>query len=170
MSPLPPLPSSSSPQRFALLSSTRYLLWLALACAALLGAFATLPWLRLSALVAAGVLIGLSALSLRYRPTLVVDDEGYAVESAGRRRFSVAWSAVQHVRHDPAEQALYIDCGVPAHNLLLPPQAGYAFGFEQRDVLYQRLLSYVGERAEIVARLDGSAAPTTAKADATAKR
>ena len=165
-----PPSSPSSPQRFALLSSTRYLLWLALGCAALLGVFSTLSWLRLSAIVAAIALVGLSALSRRYRPTLVVDDEGYAVESAGRRRFSVAWSAVQHVRHDPAEQALYIDCGVPAHNLLLPPQAGYAFGFEGRDVLYQRLLSYVGERAEIVARLDDSAAPAAAKADGAAKR
>lgn len=144
----------SPPQRFPLLSSNRYLYWLALICAGLLVGLATPRWLRLSALLFAAALGGLAVLWRRYRPVLILDSQGYAVESAGRRRFEVAWSAVRGVRHDPAERALYIDCGEPAHNLFLPPQSGYAFDFERRDALYALLLQQVGDRAEIVARLD----------------
>lgn len=153
MSP-PPAVAPASSQRFPLLSSNRYIFWLALLAAPLLAAFATQRWLRLLSFVFVVGLVGCAAVWRRYRPVLVVAPEGYAVESAGRRRFSVTWSAVRHVRHDPAERALYLDCGEPARNLLLPPLSGYAFSFARRDALYELLLSYVGDRAEVVARLD----------------
>lgn len=150
----PPPPPLTSPQRFALLSSNRYLFWLALVGGPVIGLIATQPWLRLTAVVFTAFLLGFAALWPRYRPTLVIDATGYAVEAGGRLRFSVPWSKVRHVRHDPSERALYLDCGEPAHNLLLPPLSGYAFSFEHRDALYQLLLSHVGEGAEVVARLD----------------
>ena len=149
------------PQRFALLSVNRYLLPIALLCAAGLCALAPQTWLRVSALSAALLLLGLHVLSRRRRPLLVLDESGYAVEVAGVRRFFVPWTAVTRVLHDPSEQALYLDCGDPGRNLLLPPVAGFAFTFEHRDDLYRRLLSQVGDRAQLVDRLDQPPPPAT---------
>lgn len=143
-----------SPQRYALLSANRSLLPIALLCAGALIALSGALWLRLSAAAAAVLLVGLQAWARRRRPVLVLDDSGYAVEVAGSRRFFVPWTAVTRVLHDPSEQALYLDCGEPGHNLLLPPRAGFAFTFTDRQDLYQRLLSQVGERAQLVERLD----------------
>ncbi|MBL9004894.1 MAG: hypothetical protein JNJ46_11655 [Myxococcales bacterium] len=111
-------------------------------------------WLRVSAALSALLLLALHQWSRRKQPQLVLDDHGYSVEVAGVSRFSVPWSAVTRVLHDPSEQALYLDCGDPGRNLLLPPRAGFAFTFSQRDALYARLLQHIGDRAEIVARLD----------------
>ena len=144
----------ASPQRYALLSANRYLLPIALLCAGALIALAGPLWLRVSAAAAAVLLLGLQAWARQRRPVLVLDDAGYAVEVAGVQRFFVPWTAVTRVLHDPSEQALYLDCGEPGHNLLLPPRAGFAFTFTDRQDLYQRLLTQVGERAQLVTRLD----------------
>lgn len=147
------------PQRFALLSSTRYLLPVALLCALGLTLLGTGTVLRAGAVLAGALLVGLHLLSRRRRPILVIDDRGYAVEVAGQQRFFVPWTAVTRALHDPSEQALYLDCGDPARNLLLPPLAGFAFSFEHRDALYERLLSHIGDRIEVVPRLDAHLPP-----------
>lgn len=142
-----------TPQRHALLSVNRYLLPVAVTVALLLALLAA-GWLRLAGLGAA-LAFGLAAVALRgRRPQLWVDDDGYAVLVAGQPRFRVAWTQVTRVLHDPSERALYLDCGDPAHNLLLPPITGFAFTFERRDDLYRRLLTHVGDRAEVVDRFD----------------
>ena len=148
------------PQRVALLSSTRYLLPVALLCALGLAVFGTGTFLRLGAVLAGTLLIGLHLVARRRRPILVVDDRGYAVEVAGQQRFFVPWTAVTRALHDPTEHALYLDCGDAAHNLLLPPLAGFAFSFENREALYERLLSHVSDRIEVVPRLDASPPPS----------
>jgi hypothetical protein len=140
--------------KFALLLNHRRVLPLAVGFAAFGAIFAQELWVRL---VCVGfALVGLVAgvLQVRARPAVIVDERGYAVEEHGREKLRVAWSEVLRVRADPGEHALYVDVGDPARNLLVPPRRGYGFHFERADELYARVVAAVGDKVEIVARLD----------------
>jgi hypothetical protein len=111
--------------------------------------------IRLEALALAGAEAaawGWMRLSAR---TLLLDDDGYAIEAHGRERFRVRWAEVTHVRHDPGEQAVYVDCGDKARNLLVPPAHGYGFHIADAAAATARVLASVPpERVETVARLE----------------
>jgi hypothetical protein len=94
------------------------------------------------------------------RPSLVVDERGYAVEKLGREALRVAWSEVKQVRADAAEEALYVDAGDPARNLLVPPRRGFGFRFEGSPRLFRLVLQHVPrEKVESVDRLDATPQP-----------
>ncbi len=93
----------------------------------------------------------------RARTAVIVDERGYAVEERGQEKLRVAWSEVVRVRADGAERALYVDCGEPARNLLVPPRRGYGFRFERSEALYAQILDAVApEKIELVTRLDAA--------------
>lgn len=153
--------------RFTLLPTTRYVSWVAVATGALLAALApSLGWRVLCGAVALALLLLTWALGRR-RPVLIVDAAGYRVEVAGRERLRVAWTEVRRVLCDRSEAALYLDCGDGKRNLLVPPAAGFAFTFSDRERLAQRILLLVGDKVEYVERLDKlpglAAAPAKAK-------
>lgn len=94
----------------------------------------------------------------RLRPTLLLDDDGYAIEQRGQERLRVRWADVQRVRYDRREQALYLDSGDSARNLFVPPRRGFGFRFADAATLCARVLAAVpAERVVEVERLD---APT----------
>lgn len=126
-------------ERFALLPTTRHVAPLAVLVGALLALLASSAALRLWSALAAGALLLLSLLLLRRRPVLVLGADGYRVEVRGKVRFAVAFSEVRRVLCDAGERALYVDCGEPGRNLLLPPARGYAFTFARRERLYRAL-------------------------------
>lgn len=130
-------------QRHALLSTARYLLPGAVLCGALLALLAEGRPVRLAFAAGALLLLLLALLQRWRRPVLELDDAGYRVLVAGRPRLRVAWSEVRRVRVDRAEGALYVDCGDPRRNLLLPPTRGYAFTFSDRERLFARVLEAV---------------------------
>jgi hypothetical protein len=127
---------------------------LAAIVAALLGTLAHSAFGRIAGLALAFVLAFIALLQARLQPVLVLDDEGYSIEQGGKLRFTVSWREVKAVRAEPRERALYIDCGDPARNLLVPPARGYGFRFADTQVLYQRVLAAVGDRVQQVERLD----------------
>ena len=91
----------------------------------------------------------------RHRPTLVLDDAGYAIEQQGREKLRVAWSEVQKVRIDRKESAVYVDCGDKARNLFVPPRRGYGFRFAGAEAVCARVLAAVpAERVVEVERID----------------
>ena len=141
-------------QRFALLPTTRYVSWVAVALGAL-GVLLWQPvWARLGMAAVTLLVLGMTlALRLR-RPQLVLTADGYRVEVRGRPRFAVAWSEVRKVLVDRSEGALYVDCGDRARNLLLPPRRGYAFTFSRREDLFQAVLRAVPDRLEEVKTLE----------------
>lgn len=141
-------------ERFTLLPTTRYVAWVAILIGAMLAALSPLAWARLAGAGAALLLLAAQFLLRARRPVLVIDAGGYRVEVAGRARFSVRWEEVQRVLRDDSEQAMYIDCGDRRRNLLLPPRAGFAFTFTQRERLYSLLNALVGGRAQDVPRFD----------------
>src|SRR5688572_14583899 len=99
--------------------------------------------LRLFA-IAVGVLgLLLWVVMRRFMPALVVDDSGYAVEKLGREKLRVGWGEVLKVRADAAEEALYVDAGDPARNLLVPPRRGFGFRFESSPRLFRLVLQKV---------------------------
>jgi hypothetical protein len=143
------------PSRHPLVVATRWLLPVAIGLA-LLGVVVARA---LPARIIAGVfaLLGLLAWRLqeRLRPTLVLDDDGYAIEQQGREKLRVHWNEVQSVRVVRAEHALYVDCGDPARNLLVPPPHGYGFRFADAEALCARVLAAVpAERVAEVAALE----------------
>jgi hypothetical protein len=121
---------------------------------------ARLPALRLAAL--AFTFVGAFGWwwQWRERRTLILDDEGWAIEGRGGERVRVAWREVVTVLYDKAEEALYLDSGERARNLLVPPRRGFGFYFEDQATLCARVLASVPP--EIVAeveRLDKPRAP-----------
>ena len=91
----------------------------------------------------------------RHRPTLVLDDDGYAIEQRGREKLRVKWSEVQAVRVDRREAAVYLDCGDKARNLFVPPRHGYGFHFADSPTVLARVLAAVpAERVVEVERID----------------
>lgn len=144
--------------RHALVVGTRWLLPLAvvMALAGAAAAHATV------ARVIAGVfaVLGLVAWRVqeRLRPTLILDERGYAIEQRGSEKLRVAWSEVQTVRVDKKRMALYIDCGDKARNLFVPPPTGYGFRFAHADAICERVVQAVpAERITDVESLDAPA-------------
>lgn len=143
--------------RHPLLVGTRWLLPVAIVMAAL---GAVVPHALAARVVSGGVAVlggfGWQWLQRR-RPTLVLDDAGYAIEERGREKLRVAWSDVQKVRLDRKESALYVDCGDKARNLFVPPSRGYGFRFADAEALCARVLAAVPpERVVEVERIDVS--------------
>lgn len=150
--------------RFTLLPTTRYVSWVAVATGALLAALApSLLWRLLCGGVALALLLLTWAVGRR-RPVLVLDAVGYRVVVAGRERLRVAWTEVQRVLYDRSEAAVYVDCGDGPRNLLVPPAAGFAFTFSDREGLCARILAQVGDKVQEVDRLDKLPAPAALKA------
>jgi hypothetical protein len=146
-------------ERFPLVFTQRRVLPLAVAVA-LGGAWlAEATWARILCVGLALAALAAAWLQSRTRPTLVLDEDGYAVEERGREKLRVPWSEVQRVRADPSEHALYVDCGDPARNLLVPPRRGFGFRFARAEAIYAYVLARVPERVEVVARLDAQKLP-----------
>ena len=162
----PPLasgPASEPERRFALLSTWRFLVPASIvfglfAAAAMNGAA------RLFCLAGAALVAVLWVLGQRTRPALLVDGEGYRVMERGREKLRVAWREVSSARAVPAEQAMYLDCGDPARNLLLPPRRGFGFRFDRQDQLYVIVARLVAGKLRVVASLDRPGADGAAKA------
>jgi hypothetical protein len=120
-------------------------------------------WGRLACVGFALLAVAAAWWQKRARPQLLVDEAGYAVEEHGREKLRVAWSEVVRVRADVAEHALYVDCGDPTRNLLVPPRRGYGFRFERAEALFARVVAAVGrDKVETVARLDAATPPAKA--------
>ena len=155
--------------RFTLLPTTRYVSWVAVATGALLAVLApSLGWRVVGGGVALALLLLTWAVGRR-RPVLILDGAGYRVEVAGRERLRVAWTEVRRVLCDRSEAALYLDCGDGKRNLLVPPAAGFAFTFSDRQRLSERILAIVGDKVEYVERLDKLPGPAAASGPAKAK-
>jgi hypothetical protein len=144
-----------APARHPLVATTAWLLPLSvlLALAGMLAASAT------AARVASGLFALLGALAWlwqrRHRPMLVVDDAGWAIELLGAEKLRVRWDEVRQVRIEPREHALYVDCGDPARNLLVPPRRGFGFRFAAQEALCARILAAVpADRVREVERLE----------------
>ena len=146
--------------RHALIVGTRWLLPVAIVLALAGAAAAHSPIARL---VAGGfALLGFAAWRVQeaLRPTLVVDERGYAIEQRGQEKLRVAWSEVQSVRVDRKQLALYVDCGDKARNLFVPPPRGYGFRFADAAVICERVVAAVSaERVREVESLDGTPPP-----------
>jgi hypothetical protein len=146
-----------APSRHPLLAGTRFLLPVAIALA-VLGAVVAHDT---AARIVAGffALIGLAAFfwQQRHRPTLLLDDDGYAIEQLGREKLRVKWSEVQKVRVDRRAPAVYVDTGDKARNLFVPPRTGYGFQFADGKTACARIIAAVGmERVVEVERIDVS--------------
>jgi hypothetical protein len=147
----------AAPSRHPLLVGTRWLLPIAIAfaVAAVVAAHA------MPARLIAGFFALLGGVAWlwqeRHRPTLVLDDAGYAIEQEGKEKLRVAWSEVQKVRIDRRENAVYLDCGDKARNLLVPPKRGYGFRFADAPTVLARVVAAVpAERVVEVERIDVS--------------
>ncbi|MGZ3438727.1 MAG: hypothetical protein ACXVDD_04405 [Polyangia bacterium] len=93
----------------------------------------------------------------RHRPTLVLDDDGYAIEQLGAEKLRVRWTEVRAARIDRRESAVYLDCGDKARNLFVPPRRGYGFRFADAPAVLARvLLALPADRVVEVERIDAS--------------
>lgn len=84
---------------------------------------------------------------------LVVGEQGYRVEQRGRTVLEVRWDEVRRARAVPVEQAMYLETGDPARNLLLPTRHGYGFRFARQAELYLRIARALAGKLEIVETL-----------------
>jgi hypothetical protein len=141
-------------ERFQLSFPQRRILPVSLVIAFTGAALADAMWLRLFCGGFGVLTLGLWLVLRRAQPCVVIDDQGYAVEEFGKEKLRVAWSDVVKVRADPSEHALYVDCGDPAKNLLVPPRRGYGFRFPKAQELYARIVDKVPDKVELVERLD----------------
>lgn len=140
--------------RHTLLPAMRQMVPLAVVCA-LVGALVSTTGAWRTSFAALGAAWGLAWGVLRHRrPELVLSADEYRVEVAGTVRFRVGWSEVLRIYHDPGEHAVYVDCGDPARNLLVPPERGFGFTFTGRKQLYQSLLAAAPDRVQQVENLD----------------
>ena len=136
--------------RFALLASGR---WVAPAAivVGLLGAAAAPALVGRMVLGGGGLVIALLWALGRYRrPTLVVDALGYRVVEGRRERLRVEFVEIRRARAVPAECAMYLDCGDPGRNLLVPTRHGFGFRFARQSELYVLLAKRLGATLEIV--------------------
>jgi hypothetical protein len=147
--------------RHPLVLSLRWLLPAAGVMALALGVMSRSSLGHIAGLSIAFVIMVLTIVQSRMQPVLILDDDGYAIQQGRKLLFRVAWSEVKKVRADAREQALYIDCGDPSRNLLVPPARGYGFRFANAPQIYTRVLATVGDRVEQVERLDAGNAPPT---------
>ena len=146
--------------RHPLLPATRMVAPAAIAIATICAALAGNSGTRI---LYAGIALGaamLWALTRWRRPVLTVDEGGYRVTVGKRERLAVRFEEVKKVRALPAERAMYLDCGDPARNLLVPPWRGYGFRFQDQDALYDRLATRLADRIEIVTALAPEPPPT----------
>ncbi len=139
--------------RFALVSSVRWLVPAAIALGLLGAAAGPTARARVTFGVGSGTLALLGAIGRWRRPTLIIDEQGYRVTERGRERLSVAFAEVVRARAVPAERALYLDCGDPARNLLVPPRHGFGFRFARQAELYLLLARQLGDKLVVVAEL-----------------
>jgi hypothetical protein len=144
-----------APSRHPLLVGTRWLLPVAIGLA-IVGAVAAHATV---ARVIAGVFVALGVAAWlwqeRHRPTLIIDDTGWAIEQRGVEKLRVAWSEVRAVRIDRRESAIYVDTGDKARNLLVPPRRGYGFRFAKAEAACARVLAAVpADRVTEVERID----------------
>ena len=149
---------ATAPSLHALLVGTRWLLPLAILLA--LGGAAAAHATVARIIAAVFALLGFVAWRVqeRLRPTLVVDERGYAIEQRGAEKLRVAWSEVQAVRVDRKQMALYIDCGDKARNLFVPPPRGYGFHFADAQTICERVVAAApAERITDVESLDAPA-------------
>lgn len=93
------------------------------------------------------------ALARRRRPTLIVGGEGYRVVEGGRERLRVGFAEVVRARAVPEQRAMYLDCGDPSRNLLVPTRHGFGFRFARQAELYVLLARRLEGRLEIVEAL-----------------
>ncbi len=130
--------SSTSASRHPLIVGTRWLLPIAIVLA--LAAAAAAHALPAKLLAGFFALLGVVAWRWqeRHRPTLLLDDDGYAIEQEGKEKLRVAWSEVHKVRIDKRESAVYVDCGDKARNLFVPPGRGYGFRFADAEAVCAR--------------------------------
>ncbi|MCS6912283.1 MAG: hypothetical protein RMK29_16845 [Myxococcales bacterium] len=148
-------PGEGTALRCPLRASGRHLVPIAVAVGVLLGLWAASPAIQAAFVGGAALLGGLELVLRRRQPVLIVDDQGYRVEVGGRLRLTVRWDEVRRVRYERSERALYVDCGDPARNLLVPPERGYAFTFANRERLVDAILAAVPTRVEEVTDLAG---------------
>ncbi|HEX2568667.1 MAG TPA: hypothetical protein VH877_03840 [Polyangia bacterium] len=143
--------SDAEVQRFALLSTWRWVVPVAIGA----GILAALFWQGVVPrwLCGGGAVMLAILWLLERRPVLVVDAEGYQVEERGRSRLRVPFAEVQRARAVPAEHAMYVDCGDPGRNLLLPPRRGFGFHFERQAQLYVLLARRLEDKLQVVASL-----------------
>jgi hypothetical protein len=145
----------AAPGRHPLVATTGWLLPVAVAVA-LLGA-ATAHALTGRLVAGWFALLGIAAWiwQRRQRPVLLVDDDGWAIERHGREALRVRWAEVKEARVDRPEHAVYLDCGDPGRNLLVPPRRGFGFRFDDQQALFARVLAALpAERVREVERLD----------------
>ncbi len=146
---------STSASRHPLIVGTRWLLPIAIVMA--LGAAAAAHATPARLIAAFFALLGGFATfwQERHRPTLVLDDAGYAIEQQGREKLRVAWSEVHTVRWDKRESAVYVDCGDKGRNLFVPPRRGYGFRFADAEAVCARVVAAVpADRVVEVERID----------------
>ena len=145
---------SATQTRYRLRFTQSPLLYVAIAFAVLGTLVAPSTGLRVAS-IGFGLLTLFALLfQMRARPSLVLDPSGYAVEEHGKEKLRVAWSEVISIRADEGEHALYVDCGDPKRNLLVPPRRGYGFRFENAEALYAYVLACAPDRIVRVERLD----------------
>jgi hypothetical protein len=150
-------------EEFPIIFTQRRVLPVAVAFALAGAGFSHGIWPRIACAAFGLLAAGLAMWQRRARPQVIIDAQGYAVEEHGREKLRVAWSEVKRVRADAAEHALYVDCGEPSRNLLVPPRRGFGFRFERAEVLYARVLDAVPDKVELVSRLDATPPPPPAK-------
>jgi len=149
--------SSTAASRHPLVVGTRWLLPVAIVLA--LAAAAAAHALPARLMAAFFAVLGVLAWwwQERHRPTLLLDEAGYAIEQSGKEKLRVAWSEVQKVRIDRKESAVYVDCGDKARNLFVPPGRGYGFRFAGAEAVCARVLAAVpADRVVEVERFDVS--------------
>jgi len=141
-------------ERFALLPTTRWLAPLAIALGLIGAAVADSGRARVlfgggTAIIATLWLIGVAR-----RPYLSIDSDGYRVVEGTKERLRVRFDEVVRARAVAVEQAMYVDCGDPARNLLLPPRRGYGFRFARQGDLYVILAKALEAKLEMVDSLE----------------
>jgi hypothetical protein len=134
---------TTTPARYPLVATTAWLLPLAVAVAFVGIALARAPMGRLVAAWFAFLGVAAWLWQRRQRPVLLLDDQGWAIEQRGREKVRVSWSDVKAVRVERREHALYVDCGDPGRNLLVPPRRGFGFRFDAQEALCARVLASV---------------------------
>jgi hypothetical protein len=140
--------------RFALRARARFVVPAAIALGLVGAALASEARARLFCAVMSAAIAALWGASRLLARILAVDEQGYRVVRRARVLLSVRWDEVKRARAVPAEQALYLDTGEPARNLLLPTRHGYGFRFARQAELYTRIARALGDRLEVVPTLE----------------
>ena len=141
-------------RRYPLRARARFVVPVAIALGLLGAATASEPRARLFCAVVAAAIAALWGIARLLGQALAVDERGYRVVRRDKVLLAVGWDEVKRARAVPAEQAMYLDTGTPAKNLLLPTRHGYGFRFARQPELYVRIARALGERLEVVESLE----------------